>query len=496
MSAILVLNEARRLHRSGGLEKADALYREILTTEPGNADAWHSRGVIAGQMGRHREAVGHFEKAIALCPRHPEMHKNLAVALKASGEIAAAIASARAAITLKPDFAEAHHCFAGLLNATGEIAGAIASYRDSIRFKPDYAEAYSNLGALLTASGDPDAAATACQHAVAIRPRFAAAHSNLGNAYFAQAAWDEAIAAYRTASELAPDFPGAWYNLATAHHAKGDVQSAIPSYQKVIALKPDSPEALANLGHALRTAGRTPEAIAAFRAALDQKPGASEWKHVLSSLTGDHQAVAAPEDYIRNLFDPYAAQFDGHLVNTLGYRVPELMRDTILALQPGRIFDVLDLGCGTGLCGMQFRPISRRLVGVDLSPAMIAKAAGRKIYDELITGNLSVGLESRTGGYDLVLAADLFVYVGDLGIIFRAVAGALQPGGIFLFSLERHDGEGFILNSKIRFAHSLSYIRGLASDEGLAEIRVEEIAVRRSGDQPVPGWLVALQKPT
>ena len=44
---------------------------------------------------------------------------------------------------------------------------------------------------------------------------------------------------------------------------------------------------------------------------------------------------------------------------------------------------MLDLGCGTGLGGAAFRPFVDRLVGVDLSPAMIAQAAAKGLYDRL-----------------------------------------------------------------------------------------------------------------
>ena len=135
------------------------------------------------------------------------------------------------------------------------------------------------------------------------------------------------------------------------------------------------------------------------------------------------------------------------------------------------------------------------MTGVDLSPAMIAKAGARGIYERLLTGDLVAAMRDHGDSFDLILAGDTFVYVGDLAAVFAAAADALHPGGIFVFSLERLEGEGFVLHSKVRFAHSLAYIRELSHTHRLAEIQVREITLRKSGPDDVAGWIVVLQKP-
>jgi predicted TPR repeat methyltransferase len=175
--------------------------------------------------------------------------------------------------------------------------------------------------------------------------------------------------------------------------------------------------------------------------------------------------------------------------------VPEHLFETVVAVAPGRKFDILDLGCGTGLCGVLFRPLAGKMTGVDLSPAMIAKAEARGIYERLHTGDLVAAMRDCGDSFDLILAGDTFVYVGDLGAVFDAAAEALRPGGLFVFSLERHEGEGFVLHSKVRFAHSLAYIRGLSRVHRLTEIEAREITLRKSGPDEVAGWVVVLQKP-
>jgi len=477
------------------LAEAESISREILTAEPRHADALHVLGVIAGRTGRHGAAVEFLRQSVALRPDHPEAHKNLGIALKDSGQIDEAIAAYRQAITLKPDYAEAHKNLGSALFQKGRLDEAIAAYREAIALRPAFAEAHSNLGAALTTAGRPDEAIAACRHAIALQPGQPEAHNNLGNALHGQGHFAEAVAAYRTALALKPGFAPACNNLGIALHANRQPEEAIAAYRRAIELKPDYADAHGNLAHALKDQGRLDEAIAAYRSALRLKPGSPDWQHVLAALTGDHSSTTTPASYVRKLFDPYAREFDAHLVGRLQYRLPEQLLEAVLAIAPGRQFDILDLGCGTGLCGIPFRSLAKSLTGVDLSPAMIAQAAARGIYDRLLTADLDEALRGAEEKCDLILAGDLFIYTGDLGHVFPAAARALRPGGLFAFSLERHDGEGFVLHSKVRFAHSLPYIRELSHRHRLAELQVREITLRKSGPDDVPGWIVVLQKP-
>ena len=485
---------ARQHHRAGRLADAEKIYADILAAEPRHADALHLRGVLAGQTGRRDAAVDWIRQSIAIRPDHPEAHKNLGVALKDSGQLDEAIASYQKAIALKPDYAEAHKNLGGALYQSGQLDEAISAYREAIALKPDFAEAHSNLGVALRASGRLDKAIAACRHAIALKPDDPQAHNNLGNALHDNGQPDEAIAAYRTALRLKPDFAQACNNLGIALKTNDQPEEAIVAYQTAVALKPDYADAFGNLAHALKDQGRLAEAIIAFRAAIELMPDSPEWRHVLAALSGDNSSSATPAGYVRKLFDPYAQTFDEDLVGQLRYRVPEQLLEAILSVAPGRQFDILDLGCGTGLCGEAFRSVSKSMAGVDLSPAMIANADARGIYDRLITADLDEAMRASENSFDLILAADVFIYVGDLCDVFASAGRALRSGGLFAFSLERHEGEGFILHPKIRFAHSLSYIRALARTHRLSELRVREITVRKSGPDDVAGYVVVLQK--
>ena len=471
------------------------MYAEILVSDPRHADALHLLGVLSGQTGRAAAAVEWLRHSVAVRPDHAEAHKNLGVALKAIGQLDEAIASYEKAIALKPDYAEAHKNLGAALHQKGSLDAAIAAYRQAIAIQPDFAEAHGRLGVALREKGQLDEAIAACRKAITLKPDDPLAHNNLGNALHDKGRAGEAIAAYRTALRLKPDFAQACNNLGIALKTSGQAQEAIAAYQTAIQLKPDYAEAFGNLAHALKDEGRPAEAIIAFRKAIELKPDAPEWRHVLAALSGDNSSSTTPAGHVRKLFDPYADTFDDHLTGQLHYRVPEQLLEAILSVAPGRQFDILDLGCGTGLCGVAFHSISKSMTGVDLSPAMIAKADARGIYDRLITADLEGAMRASENSFDLILAADVFIYVGDLREVFAAASRTLRSGGLFAFSLERHDGEGFILHAKVRFAHSLSYIRELARAHQFSELHAREITVRKSGADDVAGHVVVLQKP-
>jgi predicted TPR repeat methyltransferase len=445
-------------------------------------------------MGKTDEAIAAYRRAIAHKPDYAEAHKNLGNALYHTGQLDDAIAAYRDAIAVRPEHPEAHCNLGAALKDKGLLAEAIAACRRAIALRPDYPEAHNNLGNALHDSGKPDEAIAAYREALRLRPTFAAASNNLGVALRGQGPCGEAIAAFREALRLRPDYAEAFDHLGSALQDEGLLDDAIAAHRKAIELKPGGADAFGNLGHALKKQGRTEEAIAAYREALRLKPDSPDWQHVLAALTGDHSSTTAPASYVRSLFDSYAAQFDDHLLGQLHYRVPQHLLEAVLAVAPGRKFDILDLGCGTGLCGVLFRPHAGKMTGVDLSPAMIAKADARRIYDRLFTADLAGAMRDHEGSFDLILAGDTFVYVGELGAVFAAAARALRTGGLFVFSLERHDGEGFVLHSKVRFAHSLAYIRGLSRTHRFAEVQVREITLRKSGPDDVAGWVVVLQK--
>ena len=457
------VQKGAQLHQAGQVQEAEAIYRRVLDINPNHADANHLRGVLLFQVGNHAQAVELISRAIAMAPDQPIYHNNLGAVLKELGRPDDALASYRRALAIKPDYGEAHDNLGIVLADSGRLEEAVASYHKALAIKPDHAETHNNLGIALASSGRLDDAVASYGRALALRPDVAEAHRNLGNVL----------------------------------QKLGRPDDALASYERAIAVKPDFAEAHRNLGTVLANSGRTEEAVASFRRALEFDPADTSALHMVASLSGETTKIA-PRAYVRKLFDDYAARFDDHLVGKLDYKIPELMRRVVDCATDnrGRFGRALDLGCGTGLVGENFKDIVEQIHGVDLSPKMIECAGRKDIYSALHLADVLEFLESsdsKASDYDLILAADVFVYIGDLAPVFAAIGRALTEGGLFVFSVESLEQGSYKLRPTGRYAHSDACISGLASDCGFAVELCEGVDLRKERDGRVAGNLYILR---
>ena len=341
-----------------------------------------------------------------------------------------------------------------------------------------HAQAAIARGRQLAEAGDAANAAQFFQQALALDPDDAEAHFRLGLAWRAQQQLDAAKASYRRAIALRGDYIEAHNNLGSVLQMQGETAAALASYGTAVALKPSFGQPYLNLGRLYASHGDPAQAAQVFRTAIDRGIDVESFSHLLSALEGENTA-AAPEGYTRELFDGFADDFDRHLVNDLGYRLPVILAARIKELQPQGDLRVLDLGCGTGLCGANLAGHFATLTGVDLSPGMLEKARARNLYDVLVEENITAWLRrAPAAGFDVVLAADVLIYLGELGTVFTAVARTLSAGGLFAFSIEEAADGDFKLQPSGRYAHAVTYIRQLCAGAGLLEIEAVEQHMR------------------
>jgi predicted TPR repeat methyltransferase len=284
------------------------------------------------------------------------------------------------------------------------------------------------------------------------------------------------------------------YVLARDYAADGDLTAAADLYVQATELAPGFASAWFALGEAREALGDRDGARAAFEKAQGADP---EDRHGaalhLARLGAADPATRELHGYVRTLFDQYAPRFDRALED-LGYRAPALLRDAMVAEARGRRFGtMLDLGCGTGLAGAAFRPHLDWLVGVDLSSKMIEEARRKGVYDVLTVGDIARFLSQQlaaNASADLVIAADVFAYIGDVGAVCAAVARVLAPNGLFGFTVETHAGEGAIVGAKMRYQHATEFVRGAIADAGLRILRLDPVSTRNENRVSVPGLLV------
>jgi len=209
--------------------------------------------------------------------------------------------------------------------------------------------------------------------------------------------------------------------------------------------------------------------------------------------------ASAPRSYVQSLFDRYAADFDQHLVGQLAYRAPEELAAGLARLGRTHFRHALDLGCGTGLCGPGLARMALRVVGVDLSPTMLSRASTRGCYAELVQQDIAVHVERTPARHDLVVATDVFIYVGALERVFGGLARVMRPGALFGFSVERADERtlgdaGFELRRSLRYAHGEGYLRRLAAAHGMTVCRIDATTLRVEQGVPIEGLVVVLRR--
>jgi predicted TPR repeat methyltransferase len=270
---------------------------------------------------------------------------------------------------------------------------------------------------------------------------------------------------------------------------QGDLAAAADLLTQVLELTPRYAAAWFALGDAREKLGERDGAVAAFEQARAADPADAHGATLrLARLCG--QAAAMPQGYVRTLFDGYASKFDAALTQGLSYRAPELLLHAVLASGERKFACVLDLGCGTGLGGAAFKALCDSLTGVDLSPAMLAQARAKKIYDRLEEGDVVSFLKTETARYDLVFGADVYMYLDDLHPVLKAVAAVLVPGGMTAFSVETHDGDGVLLRDTLRYAHGTAHVRAALQAVGLSLVSLDSAATRTEKGVPVPGLIV------
>lgn len=291
-----------------------------------------------------------------------------------------------------------------------------------------------------------------------------------------------------------PDNVEALGHLATALAELGQLAQALERADQVLRLNPLLAPVWSLRGTLLRDMGRLPEARQCFEKAMVCGGDTQLNRYYLASVSGLDAPPTAPTEYVQALFDGYADGFEEHLVEVLDYRAPDILAAELVRTER-KFARALDLGCGTGLCGLKLRPLARVLHGVDLSANMVERAAQRGVYDELAHADLVGYLDTTRQRYDLVVAADVFIYVGALEAVFAGVARVLDAGGLFCFSVEAAapDAEQPVLRPSLRYAHSLRYIQKLAGEFGLELTSTVEHPIRKDQGTPIPGlfaWLV------
>ena len=354
----------------------------------------------------------------------------------------------------------------------GRLPQATAIYQQILSKSPHHPDVLHYMGMAAHEIGEDSVAVDLIRRALRVAPGYAEAHNNLGNILFGQDKFDEAAASYRSAIAVEPDYADAHCNLGGVFYRQGKMDDALACFERALGIEPENGMAV----------------------------------HMIAAIRG-MPAENAPRQYVTSLFDAYAKRFDAHLAQSLGYDVPRRLAELILrhARVPEHKWDILDLGCGTGMVGAEMVSHARQLAGVDLSERMLDKALQRGIYTRLVEADLLAMLQGEpAASCDVITAADVFIYVGRIDGVVAETRRVLRPGGMFAFSIETlepapdeaNDGQprGFRLTTSGRFAHAPAYTASLASAHGFRIVETQAARIRVESGVPVQGFIELWEK--
>jgi predicted TPR repeat methyltransferase len=424
-----ILAAATDLHRGGRANAAEAGYLEVLEIAPGHPDALHFLGVLRHQQGRSDEAVELIRSALETVPHNVSMRSNLGNVLKETGRLD-----------------EAESCYLRVLDR-----------------EPGFADAHCNLGIVRRERGDLTAAVDCFRRAVDCEPGHAESHLNLGLLAREKTDWKSALEHFRCALE---------------HHRTAAIRD----------------QSARNLLVTLQRVGRTDESVAVLRRWLDAAPDNPVARHMLAAMSGENVPARASDDYVCATFDSFASSFD-NVLERLNYRAPQLVAAEFerFVASLGDKPSVLDAACGTGLVGELIQSRSARLVGVDLAPKMLERAARREVYDQLIESELTAYLGNTHDRFDVITCVDSLIYFGDLRAVLRGARRVIRAGGWFCFTLERITDEtgeqDFELQANGRYRHRRSYVRSELDAAGFTDISLTDMHAREELGEPVESLL-------
>lgn len=482
----------------GEIEQAIASYDQALALNPRLFGAHLSLAAAKARQGKLAEATASCRNAISLNPNHGSAHNELGCLLERQGRLDEASTSFHRAIALDPNDVNSHNNLATLLGRQGRLDEACASLQKVLALEPNHCDAHCNLGNVLLYQGKLDDAFNSYQKVLALNPNHIHANNNLGALLERQGRLDEAFACLQKVLSLNPNHSSAYNNLSSVLLKQRRLEDAIAICRRALAIRPDDLKAHETLGFAFHCKGELSEAADCYKRAIELGNPNPMIRHALATLNGE-DAGPIPADVVTGSFDDFASQFDSHLVGALSYSAPNSMREAVGRLTGNnRLFrHALDLGCGTGLIGEHFRDIVTEIDGVDLSPKMLEQARSKHIYGRLDCEEIVAWLERSASAklsFDIVLSADVFIYVGNLEPAFRAVRAILAHDGLFVFSVEHLAQGSFELLPTFRYAHSTSYVRELASRHRLAVELCEPINLRRDKNASIAGTIFVMSR--
>jgi len=516
--------------QSDHFDKATKIIEQAIEKDSSNPALYNTLGNLYFRQNKLEPAKKAYEAAYELAPNFVSACNNLANIHMVWNEFEIAEKYYQIAIRLNENFPDTHYNYATLLARQNKMDQAIEELQETLRIMPKHARALGQLGHIYLGKEDYPKAVDYFQRSLHIRQDYINIHFGLGQAFFKLQKFEKAITAFQEVLNLNEKYLNVNYFIATAHlylnqrkealqyylrqlEIEPDAQSyynvgvilmdqerhkeAIDYFNQAIHANPNAAENYINLGAIYLKMNQVQQALTCYEKALTLRPDDQEIQHIVAALSsGKEKPAAAPKEYLKRLFNQYAPYYDKHLNECLAYKIPQEILNTLQKetdLNQTKKLNILDLGCGTGLCGQLLKPYAKHLIGVDLAEKMLETAKEKNTYDELVCEDIHTVME-KYSNFNLIVAADVFTYVGNLSVIFEKAYAALAPHGLFIFTVEKTSSYPYTLQPTIRYAHNKKYLEELMERYHFSLVKCDNIILRKQQKLSVEGYLVLLKK--
>lgn len=464
--AIEIIKRLNDLAERGEYEASLALAEEGIASDEGNGSFWIGAGNALYALRRFDEAEKAYKKAVDVFPLDAVGPSNLA----------------------------------GLYYEQKRFKEGLAACHIAIGRDPSYVNAFIHKGNCLTELDEPAAAVEAYEQAETISPGDPLIIFNKAQPLTALGRNEEALSCYETLLEKDPENFDYLSGCAAVQEKCGRFAEAVETYLKLLKQNNSSflHICLAGCLYNMQTAGEEDQALLLMDRWLAAFPDNPIAVHAKDTLTRPFETKRASADYVSELFDAFADSFDA-VLKGLEYRAPSLIAEAVkTVVRPQKPLNVLDLGCGTGLCGKYLKESIEiaSLTGIDLSEKMIEKAQERNLYTTLERADILSYLPAHKNSYDLIVSADVFTYLGDLSSVFEGIASALTVGGAAVFTVSENDKnpETYMMEPSGRFVHGRSYVSSELDHQGLVFKTIQDVELRQEMGLPVKGLLIVCMK--
>lgn len=389
---------------------------------------------------------------------------------------------------------DVHNLLGVVQGALGKSDEAVENIKKAIDLKSDSHFFYYNLGQVYKRNYKIDEAITANENSYERNSKYYPAIRELIILLRYRDKYEDALKVAQEAYQNFPDNDDLLNLTGEIYNSLGNILEAENFFAKAIELNENNFHACANLGHLVHGRGETERSKELFEKSLAINPNQPIIQHSLASVTGETPDKPA-EEFVVSLFNFYANNFDEHM-KALNYKVPEIINEAVRKRlgEKARDLVIIDLGCGTGTAARLLADIKSYILGVDLSVKMIEVSDKTRLYDDLQQGDVVDAIKNFEKQADLIIAADVFIYVGALEDLFASAKDVLKEKGILAFSIEELDGDGFKLAETSRYKHSMSYIEVLADKNNFAIVHNQETGIRKQFDKEIPGRVILLEK--